>query len=214
MCVNCTRGEYHPDPFSVRDPAEQTMCKPCPTGMTTIYQASHNMSQCVSKYLSTTQIPSHQPGMYVAWDRIYADRLRHLSNMETMDWKDTLTALFYCPQQNSVTADTSWTWRRTCARSVPTPSTARRTHSGRSSVSPAQSPRTRHEGLYRLNWASTSLSAPSVSNPRLTMLYRINSASLSPSAPSVSNPRLATLNCLNWGSMSPSAPSVSNPRPT
>ena len=58
MCINCTRGEYHPDPFSVRDPAEQTMCKPCPTGMTTIYQASHNMSQCVSKYQSTTKTRS------------------------------------------------------------------------------------------------------------------------------------------------------------
>ena len=164
MCVNCTRGEYHPDPFSVRDPAEQTMCKQCPTGMTTIYPASHNMSQCVSKYLSTTQIPSLcETVNYVAWDRIYTDRLRHLSNMETMDWEDTLTVLFYCPQQNSVTAATSWTWRRTCARIVPTPSTARRTRWGRSSASPAPSPRTRPAALYRLNWASTSPSALLVS---------------------------------------------------
>ena len=120
-------------------------------------------SVSVSIWVQLFPVWDHQPGMYVAWDRIYTDRLRHLSNMETMDWEDTLTVLFYCPQQNSVTAATSWTWRRTCARSVPTPNTARRTRLGRSSVSPAPSPRTRPAALYRLNWGSTSPSAPLVS---------------------------------------------------
>ena len=49
MCVNCTRGEYHPNAFDTRTPSEQTMCLSCGAGMTTIYPGSENQNQCVSK---------------------------------------------------------------------------------------------------------------------------------------------------------------------
>ena len=63
LCVNCTRGEYHPESFATRDPAEQASCISCAAGMTTIYPGSENQTQCVSKYTRLKNVGK--------WDNIF-----------------------------------------------------------------------------------------------------------------------------------------------